>query len=131
VLDPTQPRGTAAPGGTTSPGATTPPAPAGDKTPAVTKGSTTRPPFSCKVTRAKKLTLACTLRSTAGKPKTARIRAVRGKKVVGTASGRVRHGNRVPILRMKRTTRRADTRITITVKLANGKARVLKRTMKL
>jgi hypothetical protein len=43
----------------------------------------------------------------------------------------VRHGNRVPILRIKRTTRRVDTRITITVKLANGKARVLKRTMKL
>jgi hypothetical protein len=126
VADPTQPGSTTPPGATTPPGTT----PADGKKP-VTKGSTARPPFSCKVTRGKKLTLACTLRSTAGKPKTARIRAVRGKKVVGTASGRVRHGNRVPILRMKRTTRRVSTRITITVKLANGKARVLKRTMKL
>jgi hypothetical protein len=132
VADPTQPGSTTPPGSSTSPGGTTSPpgtTPSSKKPPVTT---TARPPFSCKVSRSKKkLTLACTLRSTAGKPKTARIRAVRGKKVVGTASGRVRHGNRVPILRMKRTTRRVNTAITITVKLANGKARVLKRTMKL
>jgi hypothetical protein len=127
VPDPTQP-GSTTPPGTTSPGGTTPGTTPG-KTPV--KGSAARPPFTCKVSRGKKLTLACTLRSTTGKPKTARIRAKRGKKIVGTASGRVKHGNRVPILRMKRTTRRLNTSITITVKLANGKARVLKRTMKL
>jgi hypothetical protein len=120
--------GSTSPGGTTSPGTTTP---GPSKTPVPSKGSTTPPPFSCKVSRGKKIAVACTLRSRAGKPKTARIKATRGKRVVGTASGRVRSGNRVPVLRLKRTPRRINTTVTITVKLANGKARVLKRTMKL
>jgi hypothetical protein len=90
-----------------------------------------RAPFSCKVKRSRQLTVACTLRDTAGKPKTARLRAVRGKKhVVGRASGRVR-AKRLPILRMKRTAKRHDTRITVVVKLASGKTRTMTRTLKL
>jgi hypothetical protein len=123
VADPT--------GATTTPGTTTPPATGTPPTPA-TKGSTvTRPPFSCKVKRSRQVTVACTIRDTSGKPKTARLRAVRGKKhVVGRASGRVR-GNRLPILRTKRTAKRANTRITVVVKLANGKTRTMSRTLKL
>jgi hypothetical protein len=123
VADPT--------GATTTPGTTTPPA-TGTPTTPTTKGSTvTRPPFSCKVKRSRQVTVACTIRDTSGKPKTARLRAVRGKKhVVGRASGRVR-GNRLPILRTKRTAKRANTRITVVVKLANGKTRTMSRTLKL
>jgi hypothetical protein len=43
----------------------------------------------------------------------------------------VRNGNQVPILRLKRTARRYDTRITIVVTLANGKTRTMARTLKL
>jgi hypothetical protein len=90
-----------------------------------------RAPFSCKVKRSRRLTVACTLRDTNGKPKTARLRAMRGKKhVVGRASGRVR-GKRLPTLRMKRTARRHDTRITVVVRLASGKTRTMTRTLRL
>jgi hypothetical protein len=119
------------PATTTTPATGTPPAaPATTAPPA--KGSTvTRAPFSCNVKRSRQLTVACTIRDTSGKPKTARLRAVRGKHVVGRASGRVRSGNRLPVLRMKRTARRTDTRITVVVKLANGKTRTMARTLKL
>jgi hypothetical protein len=43
----------------------------------------------------------------------------------------VRHGNRLPTLRMKRTARRLDTRITVVVKLASGTTRTMTRTLKL
>ncbi len=115
---------------TTPPPADTTPPPAGTKPPA-TGSTVVRPPFSCKVKRGTRLTLSCTVRNTAGKPRTTRIRAMRGKHVVGRASGRVRHGNQVPILRLKRTARRSDTRITIVVTLANGKTRTMTRTLKL
>jgi hypothetical protein len=106
--------------------------PAAGNTPAAKGSAVARPAFSCKVTRGRQLIVSCKVRDTSGRPKTARIRAVRGKQhVVGRASGRVRNGNQVPILRMKRTGRRYDTRITIVVTLASGKTRTMARTLKL
>ncbi|MDT7713532.1 MAG: hypothetical protein QOG46_2356, partial [Pseudonocardiales bacterium] len=93
--------------------------------------SVARPAFTCAIKRGVRVSLACRVRDASGGLRTARIRAVRGTRVVATASGRVRHGNAVPVLRLRRTGRRQDTRITITVRRANGTVRSMTRTLRL
>jgi hypothetical protein len=90
-----------------------------------------RAAFTCTVKRGARVSLACKVRDTSGGLRTARIRAVRGTRVLATASGRVRRGNQVPVLRLRRTARRQDTRITITVRRANGKLRSMTRTLRI
>jgi hypothetical protein len=128
----------------TTPGTTTPPAappvntqppagtkpPTGTKPPVVKVPAKARPPFTCTVKRGRRLSVSCVVRNTSGGLKTARIRVMRGKKLVGTASGKVR-GNRIPTVRIKSTARRQNHRIIITVKLANGKVRSMTRSLKL
>ena len=86
--------------------------------------------FTCRVTRARSLVVSCAVRNRAGGLLRARIRAVRGDRVIARASGRVLRG-KLPALRLRRTVKRYDTRITITVRLANGKLRGMTRTLKL
>jgi len=116
--------GTTTPG-TTTPGTTTPPPTPGSTAPPVntqpppgTKPPVvkvpTKPPFTCTVKRGRLLSVSCVVRNTSGRPKTARVRVMRGKKVVGRASGKVRGGNRVPTVRIKPAARRQNHRTSCT-----------------
>jgi hypothetical protein len=104
--------------------------PAATSAPAATAKPSSIVPFTCRIARGKMVTLSCKVTDKSGKLKTATIRATRGTRTVGRASGKVKLGNTVPTLRIKRGVRQVNTKITITVKLANGKFRVLTRTLK-
>jgi hypothetical protein len=121
--------GPVAPGSGSAPGPASAPGSTGGKP--LTGASVARPAFTCAVRRGARVSVSCRVRDTSGGLRTARIRATRGKRVLATASGRVRHGNQVPVLALRRTARRQDTRITITVRRANGKLRSMTRTLKL
>jgi hypothetical protein len=129
------PVSTAAPAGGT-PGATAVPfdsaSPVGTAPPV--KGSAPPPAaFTCTVKRGAWVSVSCAVRNTSGRLRSARIRALRGTHVLGTASGRVRSGNRVPTLRIKPSLLSQGRRITIriTVRLASGKTRNMSRALKL
>ena len=97
----------------------------------VLASAVTLAPFRCKVMRGRQISLACTIRDTSGRPRRAAIRAVRGARLLGRASGRVRRANQVPVLRLTRTRLRHPTRVTITIRLARGGLRSMSRTLNL
>jgi hypothetical protein len=100
--------------------------------PPALKAASVPPAFTCRISRGRKVSsLSCTVRSTAGGLRSARLRAVRGRHVLGVASGRVKGANRMPVLRVARTQRRHEARITITVRLRNGRLRSMTRTLSL
>ncbi|MEA2185906.1 MAG: hypothetical protein QOK16_917 [Solirubrobacteraceae bacterium] len=129
------PVGTAAPVRGT-PGATAPPADTSSAVgpaPSVKRSAPAPAAFTCKVKRGAWVSVSCVVRNSSGRLRSARIRALRGTHVLGTASGRVRSGNRVPTLRIKPAVLRQGRRVTIriTVRLASGRTRNMSRALKL
>jgi hypothetical protein len=122
------PAGGAPPAGVGQPAGTAPLAGTAQPT---TGSAVARAAFTCKVKRGKRVSVACTVTDTSVRMKTASITAMRATKLLGRASGPVRRGNQVPVLRLKRTPERRATRITITVRLANGKLRRMTRTLRI
>jgi hypothetical protein len=90
-----------------------------------------RAAFTCGIKRGARVSLACTVRDASGGLRSARIRAVRGGHVVAMAAGRVRHRDEVPVLRLRRLSQRQDTRITITVRRADGRLRSMTRMLRI
>jgi hypothetical protein len=120
-------------GGGSTPASPSPPstpgAPASPTTPPSGGSSKpTRAPFTCTIKRSKRTSVSCKLRSAAGVTK-AKISLFRGRRRVATATGRVRAG-KVPTLHLKRTKRRYESRIVITVRKGKSKGTTLTRTLK-